>query len=82
MISTIGFSTAITLIMKPEIFSNTRDIEGVYMRFHFGVRSISYNCLHDAARTELVTGVFHCGHFDRNEISFRVIKYLTNNTMK
>ena len=47
------------------------------MRFHFGlieifcfgVSSIFYNCLHNISRKNT-----HCGHFDRNGISFRVIK--------
>ena len=30
------------------------------------------------SEVKLIGGVFHCGHFDVNEISFRVIKYHVN----
>ena len=34
--------------------------------------------LHDKTRSETLGVLFHCGHFDVSEISFRVIKYHVN----
>ena len=50
-------------------------ISGQMKYFHFSFSSTSCNCLHDTTRNET-----HCGHFDRNETSFRAIKCHQNTT--
>ena len=43
-------------------------ISGEIKYFHFGILSIP--------KRNSSQVLFHCGHFDRNEISFRLIKYV------
>ena len=50
--------------------------------FQYGVRSICYNCLHEYPEWNLLQVLYHRGHFDRNEISFRVIRCYINTTSK
>ena len=59
------------------------------MRFHFGrneIFSISVSVQFPVTvymiqpAMKLIVGAIHCGHFDRNEVSFRVIKYHVNTT--
>ena len=65
-------------------------LTSVYVRFHFGrdeffqygFRSICYNCLHEYPEWNLLQVLYHRGHFDRNEISFRLIRCYINTTSK
>ena len=64
-------------------------IEGVYLRCHLGRSEIfSFRCLVNflslftwyKPKWNSLRVLFHCGHFDKNEISFRLIKYHVNTT--
>ena len=50
------------------------------MRFHFGRNEIfSFQCLFNflfQTEMKLMRVLFHCSHFDKNESSFRVIKFV------
>ena len=48
--------------------------------FHLYVSSISYDCLHVNSKWSSLRMLCDCGHFDRNEIWFQVIKYHVDNT--
>ena len=56
------------------------NLEYIYMRFHFGRNEIfSYQCLFNfllQTEMKLMRVLFHCSHFDKNESSFRVIKFV------